>query len=106
MRNSTMATSPTIEPSVAAAITPPLDAGKQATLQYLPTVGTIGFCCVHGCLHTGDHLQVNGAAVRAGGVACPAGVLPRHAFREVAQSEGAVSLVCKLPPHDSANSYP
>lgn len=99
-----MATSPTIEPSVAAAITPPLDAGKQTTRHYLPTVGTIGLCCARGCLHTGDHLQVNGAAVRAGGVAGPAGVLPRHAFSEVAQSEGAVALVWKLPPHDSANS--
>lgn len=101
-----MATSPTMEPSVAAAITPPLDAGKQTTLQHLPTLATTGSCCVRGCLHTGDHLQVNGAAVRAGGVACPAGVLPRHAFGQVAQSQGALSLVCKLPPHDSANSSP
>lgn len=76
MRNSTMATSPTMEPSVAAAITPPLDAGKQATRQCPPAVGAVGFCGVRGCLHTGDHLQVNGAAVRAGGVASPAGVLP------------------------------
>lgn len=106
MRNSTMATSPTMEPSVAAAITPPLDAGKQATRQQGPTVGSSGFCCVRGSLHTGDHLQVDGAAVRAGGVAGPAGVLPRHAFSEVAQSQGAVPLVCKVPPHQSANSYP
>lgn len=55
-------------------------------------------------LRTGDHLQVNGAAVRAGGVAGPADVLPRHAFGEVAQSEGAVSLICKLPPRINANT--
>lgn len=45
-------------------------------------------------LRTGDDLQVNGAAVRAGRVAGSADVLPRHAFGEVAQPEGAVSLIC------------
>lgn len=57
-----------------------------------------------GAPRTGDHLQVNGAAVRAGGVAGPADVLARHAFGEVAQPEGAVSLICKLPPHINAQS--
>lgn len=40
-----MATSPTIEPSVAAAITPPLDAGKRITLHCVPAVVTIVFRC-------------------------------------------------------------
>lgn len=45
-------------------------------------------------LRTGDDLQVNGAAVRAGRVAGSADVLPRHALGEVAQPQGAVSLIC------------
>lgn len=47
------------------------------------------------CVLTGDNLQVNGAAVGAGGVAGSAYVLPRHAFSEVAQPQGAVSLICE-----------
>lgn len=35
-----MATSPTMEPSVAAAITPPLEAGKQIAVHYTPTAVT------------------------------------------------------------------
>lgn len=45
MRTSTMATSPTMEPSVAAAITPLLEAGKQTTVYYvLPSVSVVVGC--------------------------------------------------------------
>lgn len=71
-----MATSPTMEPSVAAAITPPLEAGERTTLHHTSVMSSHrGWLCV-AVLRTGDDLQVNGAAVRAGGVAGPADVLP------------------------------
>lgn len=97
-----MATSPKTDPSVAPTIMPALEAGKQITdgiytlftdwrLCYVKKNTLLSFYCVH----TGDNLQVNGAAVRAGSVAGSAHVLPWHAFSEVIQPEGAMSLVCK-----------
>lgn len=102
-----MATSPTSDPSVAAATMPALEAGKPDTHSafthtghhsYLKPLKHTGLWkeSFHGA-RTGDDFQVNGAAVRAGGVARSADVLPWHAFSEVTQPEGALSLVCKQP---------
>lgn len=72
-----MATSPTMDPSVAAAIIPALEAGKQMTDQCSDTqclvCGVVGILC---SVRTGDNLQVNGAAVGARRVDGSADVFP------------------------------